>query len=105
MVRTSAEPRAAPGLGLELVDLTAARARDWNFRRGGGALITDVEPGSAAMRKGLQPGLVIREINRQPVESADQADDLLRGLGTGRVASLLLQLPDGTTMIRNVRVP
>jgi len=38
-----------------------------------GALVTQVEPGSAAASVGLQPGDVIQEINRRPVADADEA--------------------------------
>ncbi|HWA08748.1 MAG TPA: DegQ family serine endoprotease [Opitutaceae bacterium] len=38
-----------------------------------GALVTQVDPSSAAAAAGLQPGDVIEEINRQPVKSGDEA--------------------------------
>ena len=105
VVRTTTEPRARRGLGVELVDLTASLAREYSFGQAGGALIAQVEPGSVAMRKGVQRGLLVREINRQPVASAAEAERLLRALSPGSVASLLLEYPEGSTIIRNVRIP
>jgi serine protease Do len=96
VVRTAAESRRADGIGIELGEPTDE----------GGVEIADVVPGSAADRKGVSPGYVVREINRTPVTSAGQAEQLLDALGPGAVASLLLALPGGGgTLIRNVRVP
>jgi serine protease Do len=38
-----------------------------------GALVTNVDPSSAAAGAGLAPGDVIQEINHQPVRTADDA--------------------------------
>jgi serine protease Do len=105
VVRTSPERPSEADLGLELVELTPAMARDRNFSRQAGALIAGVRPHSAAMRRGVDRGLVIREINRAEVESAAQAERILRSLQSGTVVSLLLEDARGATIIRNVRVP
>jgi hypothetical protein len=50
-------------------------------------------------------GLVIREINRNRVESAAEADRVLRSAASGTVVSLLLEDERGGHVIRNIRVP
>ncbi|MFO7894011.1 MAG: trypsin-like peptidase domain-containing protein [Longimicrobiales bacterium] len=106
VVRTAARRSASPpGLGLELVNLTPSLARERGFPEAGGALIAEVVPGSAASRRGVPRGVVIREINRIPVSSVREAEEILDALGTGAVASLLLATDAGGTLIRNVRVP
>jgi serine protease Do len=41
-----------------------------------GAVITQVDPSSPSAEAGLKPGVVIEEINHQPVKSADEAVNL-----------------------------
>jgi serine protease Do len=49
-----------------------------------GVLVTQVKPGSFADESGLTTGLVITEINRQPVTSMDQFQSLVSGLKPGQ---------------------
>src|ERR1700723_3434580 len=48
-----------------------------------GVLVTQVKPGSFADESGLAPGLVITEINRQPVTSIEQFQSLVSALKAG----------------------
>ena len=43
----------------------------------GGAVISDIEAGSAAARAGLAPGDVVVEVNGQPVLDADDLRNLI----------------------------
>jgi serine protease Do len=49
-----------------------------------GVLVTQVKPGSFADESGLTAGLVITEINRQPVTSIEQFQSLVSGLKPGQ---------------------
>jgi serine protease Do len=66
------------GVAVGDIDGNARRELDLPDRLSG-AVITGVDPGSAAARAGLREGDVILEINRQPVTSAKTAVDLSSG--------------------------
>ncbi len=91
-------------LGLEVSELTPTLAREIGYDRPGGAVITGILPASPAAALGIG-GLRIVEIDRRPVDSARDAQALLRRARSGAVISLLLQRPDGRTRFANIRVP
>jgi serine protease Do len=66
------------GVAVGDIDLNARRELELPERLSG-AVITSVDPASAAARAGLREGDVILEINRQPVTSAKAAVDLSSG--------------------------
>ena len=53
-----------------------------------GVLVTAVKPGSFADEAGVQPGLVITELNRQPVTGLDQFQSLVSALKAGQDVGL-----------------
>lgn len=60
--------------GVAVGDLDPQARREFNIPKDvQGAVITRVEPDSAAAQAGLKPGDVIQSINRQPVGSAEEA--------------------------------
>ncbi|MCX8071656.1 MAG: DegQ family serine endoprotease [Candidatus Binatia bacterium] len=73
---------AAREWGLVLTDLTAQLADRFRIPRNvRGALIREIIPGSPADRSGLQPGDVIRQVDRTPVTSAATCERALARAG------------------------
>jgi serine protease Do len=72
--RQATEAQGQGKIGLGLQTLTPDVANSLGLERGTrGAVVTDVVSGSAAERAGLKPGDVIVEVDRQPVNSSDEA--------------------------------
>src|SRR5262249_44440000 len=88
---------AAPGgkarsaLGLDIRPLTPEVARQLGIRGSDGIVVATVEDGSPAEAAGLQPGDVIREVNRQRVRNVGDFERATRGLKEGDRVMLLLQ--------------
>ena len=88
---------AAPGgkakglLGLDVRPLTPETARQFGVRGGEGVVVAAVGDGSPAEAAGVQPGDVIREVNRQRVRSVGDFERATRGLKEGDRVMLLLQ--------------
>ena len=70
-----------------------------------GVIIESVLPGSPAERNLLAPDMRVVSINRQPVETAREARELLDRAASGDVVSLLVASEDGRTRIANIRKP
>ncbi len=68
--------------GVGVADLDGKARREFELPENiQGAVVTDVEPDSAAREAGLQPGDVIQEINRHPVRGAQDAVKLTEKSG------------------------
>ncbi len=89
-----AETREAEGLGLTVESLTERLREQLGLRADQtGVLVTDVEFGSPAADKGLQPNLIITAINDQPVHDVPDWTRLLGRLSPG--SSVKLDVFDG----------
>jgi len=71
--------------GVEVADLDQQAHQQFNVPKDvKGAVVTQVDPGSAAAEAGLKPGAVIQEINHKPVKSAEEAVKLTEKSDTKR---------------------
>ena len=85
-------------LGLDLADLTTELRNQHKIKdKVKGVLITGVDSNSAAAEKHLQPGMVIAEVQQQPVGSAAELQQRIEKLKKdGKKAVVLLVVtPDG----------
>jgi len=99
---------AGKDIGLSVSVLTLNLARRYGLRTREGLLITEVENGSEAARKGIQPGDIILEVNRRKVTSEDEWDGILKKLKPGDGLLLLIRREaDGQSQdfIVTLRIP
>jgi serine protease Do len=92
-------------LGILVEDMTPELADQFNYPEAEGAVITQVQAGSPAARRNLFPGFRIVEINGQEVSSAADVRDVLESVEPGTVVQFITEIPDGTSLIVNVRMP
>jgi serine protease Do len=84
-----------PGLGLLVRDLDRQTADRLDLPKPlHGVLVTRVEPMSPSFDAGVERGVVLLEINREHVESADDYRRLTRAARAGDVLALYLYYPD-----------
>lgn len=92
-VEVAASPdELSEGFGMTLQDLTPQTAASLRVPAGTqGAVVSDVQRGSAAEGSGVRPGDVVLSVNRVDVTNATTAVRELNGVESGRTAFLLVQ--------------
>lgn len=77
-------------LGLNVQDLTPEIAERFKIKDEKGAIVTKVEPGSAAEAEGLKEGDLIKEVNREKVNGATDFKNLMEK--TKKTEAVLLRV-------------
>jgi serine protease Do len=90
-------------LGLTVSDLTPDLAARLGLRESGGVIVTDVIPWSSAMRRGVSPGMKVKEVDHTPIRNERGFRKALSGLHPGDVVTMKLESSDGTSRIVNLR--
>jgi serine protease Do len=105
--KTAAET-AAKNIGITVSTLTPQIARRYGLRTAEGLLVTDIENGSDAERKGIQPSDIILEVNRQKITTVSQWESIMRKVKAGDALLLLIRREqDGQSRdaIVTIRIP
>lgn len=86
-------------LGLNVQTLDESLADKLGIEAEAGVVITQVAPGSAAAKEGLRAGMVIREVNQQPVRDARQFAEMVKSHEPSDSLLLLVQQGDHTRFV------
>ena len=92
-------------VGLSLNNLDARVAQRAGLKAEQGALVVDVQPGSPAERAELEPGMVVVEANRKPVNNAAELAALIRKATPGSTLLLRVEVPRGGRYLRALPIP
>lgn len=104
VARAEEEPAQHAMIGLVVEDLDARTARALGLhKKTRGVVVAAVKPGSAVDRAGLARGDVIREINRRPVTSVPEFEQVASAMKKGQRVLLLINR-GGASLFVSVKV-
>jgi serine protease Do len=98
------ESETGTDLGMTVRELTPQLARQLGLPATSGLVVTDVSGGGLAAEAGIQPGDVIREINRKPVKTVKQYQEIVGRAKPGDTLLLLVQHGE-VTAFRAITMP
>jgi len=98
------QPDRLEKLGLSVQDLTNNIAERLGYEGLEGALVTNVEPGSAAERKGLEAGMLIVEVNQKKVRDTEDFKEQIEKAEKGSNVLLLVK-SQSRTFYRTLPIP
>jgi serine protease Do len=84
-------------LGLRVTDLTDQFAQ--RFAGYQGVLVTGVEPGSVASRKGLQAGMLVRKVGKTEVRNVEQFAEALEKESLDKGIMLQIRTAEGNRFV------
>jgi serine protease Do len=81
-------------LGLKVQTLTPQLAEQFDAKAGEGVVVTQVKPGSIAAMAGIEPGAVIVQVNRKPVNSTAEFNRAVKEASGNKRVLLLIRTGD-----------
>jgi serine protease Do len=87
----STRPAEETEFGFQVADLTPEMARRLNMADGSGVVVLKVNANSKAEKAGIQKGDLIKEVNRQSLESAGEFKKLIHRYKDGQGIDLLVK--------------
>ncbi|MDX9752956.1 MAG: DegQ family serine endoprotease [bacterium] len=96
---TSSGEKISQSLGFTVQSLSEDLANKLGYEGEKGVIVTEVDPESNAFRAGIQPGMLIKEINREPVESLNDFNALAQKAVEKGTVILLVKANERTYFI------
>jgi len=91
VLTASTESHTPDKLGLTVQNLTPELADRFGYQGEKGVVVTQVTPGSVAALAGIQPGMLIQEVNRRHVHNVQELKQAVRGSGNKKSVLLLVK--------------
>ncbi len=85
--------------GIAVTDITPDIAEKLGISDKQGVIVTDVDPDEKGAEAGLQKGDIIKEINRERIESITQYKDLIRKIEKGETVKLYIKRANSGYMV------
>ncbi len=92
-------------IGIGVQELTADVADRLDYDGAGGVVISEVQRGSPAQRKGIVAGMKLLEINATSIEQVADVGRVLDAVEPGAVVRFLVGVPNGGSQVFTVRMP
>ena len=86
-------------MDLEVADITEEVARKLNLNSTEGVYVSEVAPGGKGDQAGIQPGDVIKEINRRRIQNTADFEAVLKGIKEGAPLLILIRKSNGMFMV------
>lgn len=86
-------------LGMDLADLSSSVAKQLNMEGVEGVVITEVKPEGLAAEAGITEGMVITSINRTPVKSIKDCEEILQKADLNHGVLLLVKTGEGSRFV------
>lgn len=98
------EPETKGRLGLAVGDITPELRKKFDVADKTGVIVLEVREGTPASEAGIQPGDIIKEVNKRPIETAGQFKKAIEAAADQGNSILLLIKRDQTTFFLTVDV-
>ncbi len=94
-------------LGIHVATIDSEVAQATGFEAGSGVVLTEVAPGSAAARRGVDGyrGNRVVRINDREIGTPEDVRESLDRIGSGEIASMVFEDTSGQQRVVNIRMP